>query len=110
MFSVSKLAPSARMLSQCSKRLYSATVCRLEKFNITVPPMGESIKSGTLVQWEKKPGDHVELDDVVAVIETDKVSMDVRCDRAGYLVKQLANPDDTVKVGSLLAEMNTEKC
>lgn len=46
MFSVSKLAPSARMLSQCSKRLYSATVCRLEKFNITVPPMGESIKSG----------------------------------------------------------------
>ena len=46
MFSVSKLAPSARMLSQCSKRLYSATACRLEKFNITVPPMGESIKSG----------------------------------------------------------------
>ena len=28
-----------------------------------------------MVQWEKKPGDHVELDDVVAVIETDKVGL-----------------------------------
>ena len=36
--------------------------------------------------------------------------MDVRCDKAGYLVKQLANPDDTVNVGSVLAEMSTEKC
>ena len=36
--------------------------------------------------------------------------MDVRCDKAGYLVKTLAQPDDTVKVGSPIAEMNTEKC
>ena len=36
--------------------------------------------------------------------------MDVRCDKAGYMVKQLAKPDDTVKVGAVLAEMNTEKC
>ena len=36
--------------------------------------------------------------------------MDVRCDKAGYLVKQLAKPDDTVDVGSPLAEMDTEKC
>ena len=36
--------------------------------------------------------------------------MDVRCDKAGYLVKQLANPDDTVKVGGIIAEMDTEKC
>lgn len=36
--------------------------------------------------------------------------MDVRCDKAGYLVKQLANPDDTVKVGAVIAEMDTEKC
>ena len=36
--------------------------------------------------------------------------MDVRCDKAGYLVKQLANPDDTVKVGAIIAEMDMEKC
>lgn len=88
----------------------STTSVLMERFNILVPPMGESIKSGTLVQWEKKPGDHVDIDDVVAVVETDKVSMDVRCDKAGYLVKQLANPDDTVKVGAIIAEMDTEKC
>ncbi|CBK21766.2 uncharacterized protein [Blastocystis hominis] len=81
----------------------------MEKFNIVVPPMGESVKSGTLVQWEKSVGDFVDLDDVVAVIETDKVSMDVRCDKAGYLVKTLVQPDETVKVGSVIAEMDTEK-
>ena len=36
--------------------------------------------------------------------------MDVRCDKAGYLVKQLAKPDDTVNVGAVISEMNTEKC
>ena len=36
--------------------------------------------------------------------------MDVRCDKAGYLVKHLAKPDDTVNVGAVIAEMNTEKC
>lgn len=35
--------------------------------------------------------------------------MDVRCDKAGYLVKTLAQPDETVKVGSVIAEMDTEK-
>lgn len=35
--------------------------------------------------------------------------MDVRCDKAGYLVKTLVQPDETVKVGSVIAEMDTEK-
>lgn len=80
MFALSKIATSARCFTRC----YRPTSVLFERFTIPVPPMGESIKSGnyfatickgigTLVQWEKKPGDFVELDDVVAVIETDKV-------------------------------------
>lgn len=84
MFAVSKLATSTRMLTRCGRMCYSSTSVLFERFTIPVPPMGESIKNGlyvlyyydcigTLVQWEKKPGDFVELDDIIAVIETDKV-------------------------------------
>lgn len=41
---------------------------------VKVPTMAESISEGTLKQWQKKVGDHVEADEEVATIETDKVS------------------------------------
>ncbi|KAK8794107.1 hypothetical protein WA171_003233 [Blastocystis sp. BT1] len=110
MFAVKKLITPLKTVARIGKMNISSTSALFEKFNILVPPMGESIKNGTLVQWEKQPGEFVDVDDVVAVVETDKVSMDVRCDKAGYLVKQLAKPDDTVNVGAVIAEMNTEKC
>ncbi|CAM9861200.1 unnamed protein product, partial [Ectocarpus sp. 4 AP-2014] len=39
---------------------------------IPVPSMGDSISEGTIVEWAKQPGDSVELDEVVVVLETDK--------------------------------------
>lgn len=45
--------------------------------------MAESISEGTLKQWQKKVGDHVEVDEEVATIETDKVSIS---DFSGLLV------------------------
>lgn len=38
-----------------------------------VPALGDSISEGTIVAWEKTVGDFVEADDVIAVVETDKV-------------------------------------
>lgn len=38
-----------------------------------MPSMGDSISEGTIVEWAKQPGDSVELDEVVVVLETDKV-------------------------------------
>jgi len=35
--------------------------------------MGDSITEGTIVSWSKSPGDYVEADDVIVVLETDKV-------------------------------------
>lgn len=38
-----------------------------------VPSMGDSISEGTVVQWTKEAGESVEVDEVVVVLETDKV-------------------------------------
>ncbi|KNB45688.1 diapophytoene dehydrogenase [Blastocystis sp. subtype 4] len=109
MFAVKKLITPLKTVARIGKMNISSTSALFEKFNILVPPMGESIKNGTLVQWEKQPGEFV--DQLLKPTKYRKfVSMDVRCDKAGYLVKQLAKPDDTVNVGAVIAEMNTEKC
>lgn len=50
--------------------------------------MGDSITEGTIRSWEKKVGEAVALDDVVVVIETDKVSVDIRASNSGVLVEQ----------------------
>lgn len=71
-----------------------------EQFLQRVPAMGDSIVEGTLSSWEKQVGDSVNADDVVATIDTDKVSVEVRAERSGALVELLAAVDDTVTVGS----------
>jgi hypothetical protein len=42
-------------------------------FDLKVPSMGDSISEGTIVTWQKKAGDYVNVDDVIVVLETDKV-------------------------------------
>ena len=53
-------------------------------------------------------GDAVELDEVIVIIETDKVSVDIRATAAGQLKAQKAKEGDTIKVGDELAEIDTE--
>jgi 2-oxoglutarate dehydrogenase E2 component (dihydrolipoamide succinyltransferase) len=45
------------------------------EFLLNVPSMGDSITEGTIVTWQKKAGDYVNADDVVVVLETDKVGI-----------------------------------
>ena len=54
------------------------------------------------------PGDAVQVDDVVVVLETDKVSVDVRAPEAGALVELLAEVDDVVEVGAPLFRIDTD--
>lgn len=74
---------------------------------MTVPSMGDSITEGTIKSWEKNVGDVVALDDVVVVIETDKVSVDIRAKDKGILVEQFAAVDDNVDVGANLLKIDT---
>jgi 2-oxoglutarate dehydrogenase E2 component (dihydrolipoamide succinyltransferase) len=73
---------------------------------IDVPSMGDSITEGTIVQWLKSPGDSVAQDEVVVVLETDKVSIDVRAPEAGVLMEQLAKEGDSVEVGAPLLKLD----
>ncbi|KAG8373970.1 hypothetical protein BUALT_Bualt11G0081500 [Buddleja alternifolia] len=68
-----------------------------------VPYMGESITDGTLATFLKKPGDRVEIDEPIAQIETDKVTIDVSSPEAGVIQKFLAKEGDTVEPGTKVA-------
>ncbi|VEU33880.1 unnamed protein product [Pseudo-nitzschia multistriata] len=75
---------------------------------IDVPTMGDSITEGTIVDMPVAVGDYVQPDDVVLVIETDKVSVDVRAPEGGVLTEVLGEIDDVVEVGSQLYRLDTD--
>jgi 2-oxoglutarate dehydrogenase E2 component (dihydrolipoamide succinyltransferase) len=68
-----------------------------------VPFMGESITDGTLATFLKQPGDRVEVDEPIAQIETDKVTIDVASPEAGVIQKFVAKEGDTVEPGTKIA-------
>jgi 2-oxoglutarate dehydrogenase E2 component (dihydrolipoamide succinyltransferase) len=59
------------------------------------------------VKWDKEVGQYVKVDDVLCVVETDKVAVDIRASKAGVLVKQVAAKGETIKVGSELAHIDS---
>ncbi|KAI9707259.1 MAG: 2-oxoglutarate dehydrogenase complex E2 component [Candelina mexicana] len=67
--------------------------------------MAESISEGTLKQWSKQIGDHVEQDEEIATIETDKIDVAVNAPQAGTIKEFLANEEDTVTVGQDLVKL-----
>jgi len=75
---------------------------------IDVPTMGDSITEGTVVDLPVAIGDYVTADDVVVVLETDKVSVDVRANVAGAVTELLGDMDDVVEVGSPLFRIDTD--
>ncbi|GAA4022464.1 2-oxoglutarate dehydrogenase complex dihydrolipoyllysine-residue succinyltransferase [Sphingomonas swuensis] len=70
---------------------------------VKVPALGESITEATLGAWLKKPGDAVAVDEPVASLETDKVSVDVPSPVAGVFGEALVAEGDTVNVGAVIA-------
>merc|ERR1719357_635571 len=75
---------------------------------MNVPNMGDSISEGTIVELCFKTGDYVNVDDIVAIIETDKVSIDVRASSGGLIEEYLCGVDDTVEVGAKLVTINPD--
>ena len=67
-----------------------------------VPIMGESITTGVLAAWFKNTGDAVNADEVIASIDTDKVSVEVRTPQAGKIVKTFSAAGDEITVGAPL--------
>lgn len=80
----------------------------MEKCVAKVPTMGDSITEGTIVEWSVPIGEAVKEGDVVALIETDKVTVDIKAEMDGIITAQHASIDDNVEVGSNLYEIDTE--
>ncbi|XP_075079240.1 dihydrolipoyllysine-residue succinyltransferase component of 2-oxoglutarate dehydrogenase complex 2, mitochondrial isoform X1 [Nicotiana tabacum] len=74
-----------------------------DQVDAVVPFMGESISDGTLAKFLKNPGDRVEVDEPIAQIETDKVTIDVTSPEAGVIQKFVAKEGDTVEPGYKVA-------
>lgn len=72
---------------------------------VPVPNMGDSITEGTVVALLKQPGEFAALDEVVAQIETDKVTVDVMAPMSGTVSAFHCEEDDTVEVGAQLFTM-----
>jgi pyruvate dehydrogenase E2 component (dihydrolipoamide acetyltransferase) len=70
---------------------------------ISMPRLSPTMEEGVVAKWLKQEGDKVSPGDIVAEVETDKANMDFPLEDEGYLLKLLATPGQTVKLGAPVA-------
>ena len=78
------------------------------RYYLKLPKMGESIAEATLTSWLKNVGDKVDIDEPIVEIATDKVDSDVPSEYKGVLVKRNFEVDQIIKVGEVIAEIETD--
>jgi 2-oxoglutarate dehydrogenase E2 component (dihydrolipoamide succinyltransferase) len=74
---------------------------------VKVPQLSESVAEATLLQWKKKVGDAVAVDEILIDVETDKVVLEVPAPSAGVLVEIVAADGATVMAEQLIARIDT---
>ena len=72
-------------------------------FSVTMPALGESVSEGTVTRWLKAEGDHVNVDEPLLEVSTDKVDTEIPSPVSGTLQKIVVQVDQTVAVGAELA-------
>jgi len=75
---------------------------------VKVPQLSESVAEATMLQWKKKVGDAVAVDEILIEIETDKVVLEVPAPAAGVLAEVLVGDGGTVVAEQLIARIDTE--
>ena len=73
--------------------------------DVQMPELGESVTEGTITQWLKSVGDTVEVDEPLLEVSTDKVDTEIPSPVAGTIVEILAEEDDEVEVGAVIARI-----
>jgi 2-oxoisovalerate dehydrogenase E1 component len=76
--------------------------------NITVPIMGEGIRSAKVVALLKQPGDRIELDDALCEVETDKAVYPIESSFAGTMGEWKTKVEDTVEIGQEIGTILAE--
>ena len=74
--------------------------------DVVMPQMGESIVEGTLTKWLKKPGDHVDRDEPLFEISTDKVDTEIPSPAAGTLAEVLVQEGKTVGINTVVGRID----
>jgi 2-oxoglutarate dehydrogenase E2 component (dihydrolipoamide succinyltransferase) len=69
-----------------------------------VPAVGESITEVTLASWIKSDGDYVELDEIIAEVDSDKATFELPAEASGIL-RQVAGEGDTLEIGGLICKI-----
>src|SRR5215469_10598622 len=71
--------------------------------SVTMPRLGESVTEGTVTRWLKNEGDHVEADEPLLEVSTDKVDTEIPSPASGTLLSIKVREDETVEIGVELA-------
>src|SRR5213592_450162 len=74
--------------------------------DVVMPQMGESIAEGTITKWLKNVGDHVDRDEPLFEISTDKVDAEIPSPAAGTLTEVRYKEGDTVEVNTVVAVLD----
>jgi pyruvate/2-oxoglutarate dehydrogenase complex dihydrolipoamide acyltransferase (E2) component len=75
---------------------------------IEMPNLGHDIETGKIVGWVKKLGEKIERGDVIAEVETEKVTMEVEAFDAGTLVEIVLDVDSEAATGDVIAYLEAE--
>ena len=77
--------------------------------DIVMPKMGESITEGTILEWRKKVGESIALDEILLEIGTDKVDSEIPCPNAGIVAEILGEVNQVMDVGAVIARIETDE-
>ena len=76
--------------------------------DVKVPQLSESVAEATLLQWKKKPGEAVAMDEILVEIETDKVVLEVPAPAAGIMAEHVKGDGSSCVADEVIARINTE--
>ena len=79
------------------------------KYFLKLPKMGESVAEATLISWLKDVGENIDADESIVEIATDKVDSDVPSEFAGKLIEKRFEKDDIIKVGEVIAVIESDQ-
>ena len=81
----------------------------MARYELKLPAMGESVAEATITNWLKNIGDHIEAEETIVEVATDKVDSEVPCEVSGTVAEILFKVDDVVKIGQVMAIIETEQ-
>ncbi|QJC34497.1 dihydrolipoyllysine-residue succinyltransferase [Enterobacteriaceae endosymbiont of Donacia crassipes] len=81
----------------------------MDSINIIVPELPESINNAIIIQWYKKPGEIVNIDDILLELETDKIVLEIPSTINGILEKILVNKGEKVQSQQIIGLLKINK-